>query len=86
MKVAVIGDGGWGTALALTLVRNGHAPRVWGPAEAYLAEIRAARVNRKFLPGVALPPGDYQVQVTREGYTAHTFPVRPAPDCTSSST
>ena len=56
MKVAVIGDGGWGTALALTLVRSGHAPRVWGPAEAYLAEIRAARVNRKFLPGVALPP------------------------------
>ncbi len=56
MKVAVIGDGGWGTALALTLARGGHAPRVWGPAEAYLAEIRASRLNRKFMPGVALPP------------------------------
>ena len=55
MKVAVIGDGGWGTALALTLARNGHAPRVWGPDAAYLGEIRTTRRNRKFLPGVELP-------------------------------
>lgn len=57
MNVAVLGDGGWGTALALALLRNGHAPRVWGPAEDYLAEIRATRRNRKFLPGVELPAG-----------------------------
>ena len=55
MNVAVIGDGGWGTALALTLARHGHAPRVWGPDAAYLGEIRATRRNRKFLPGVELP-------------------------------
>jgi glycerol-3-phosphate dehydrogenase (NAD(P)+) len=55
MKVAVIGDGGWGTALALTLRRNGHAPCVWGPDAAYIGEIRRTRRNRKFLPGVELP-------------------------------
>lgn len=55
MKVAILGDGGWGTALALTLVRNGHAPRVWGPAADYVGEIRKTRLNRKFLPGVPLP-------------------------------
>ena len=55
MRVAVIGDGGWGTALALTLARNGHAPRVWGPSADYVAELRATRRNRKFLPGVELP-------------------------------
>jgi glycerol-3-phosphate dehydrogenase (NAD(P)+) len=55
MKVAVIGDGGWGTALALTLARNGHAPRVWGPSEDYIREIRETRLNRKFMPGVELP-------------------------------
>ena len=55
MNVAVLGDGGWGTALALTLVRNGHSPRVWGPSAEYVAEIRAARLNRKFMPGVELP-------------------------------
>lgn len=55
MRVAVIGDGGWGTALALTLARNGHAPRVWGPSAAYVEEIRTTRLNRKFLAGVPLP-------------------------------
>jgi len=55
VRVTVIGDGGWGTALALTLARNGHAPRVWGPAADYVAEIRQTRQNRKFLPGVPLP-------------------------------
>ena len=57
MRVAVLGDGGWGTALALTLARQGHAPRVWGPAEEYIQEIRATRRNRKFLAGVELPVG-----------------------------
>ncbi len=55
MRVAVIGDGGWGTALALTLARNGHSPRVWGPSAEYVREVRQAGLNRKFLPGVALP-------------------------------
>jgi glycerol-3-phosphate dehydrogenase (NAD(P)+) len=55
MKVAVIGDGGWGTALALTLFRNGHAPHVWGPSADYIAEIRLMHLNPKFLPGVDLP-------------------------------
>lgn len=55
MKVAVLGDGGWGTALALTLVRNGHSPCVWGPSAEYVAEIRQTRLNRKFLKGVELP-------------------------------
>lgn len=57
MSVAVLGDGGWGTALALTLARNGQTPRVWGPSAEYLAEVRATRRNRKFLPGVELPEG-----------------------------
>ncbi len=53
--MAVIGDGGWGTALALTLARNGHSPRVWGPSADYIDEIRQTRANRKFLAGVELP-------------------------------
>ena len=57
MIATVIGDGGWGTALALTLVRNGHAPRVWGPDAAYSAEVRATRRNPRFMPGVELPEG-----------------------------
>jgi glycerol-3-phosphate dehydrogenase (NAD(P)+) len=55
VRVAVLGDGGWGTALALALARNGHSPRVWGPSADYVAEIRARGENRKFMPGVSLP-------------------------------
>lgn len=55
MNVTVVGDGGWGTALALTLARNGHRPCVWGPDEAYSAEVRATRKNPRFMPGVELP-------------------------------
>lgn len=55
-RVGVIGDGGWGTALALVLHRNGHRVRVWGPFADYVARIREERENVKFLPGADLPP------------------------------
>lgn len=55
-KVVVIGDGGWGTALALVLARKGHAVTVWGAFADYIEQIRAGRTNPRFLPGVELPP------------------------------
>jgi glycerol-3-phosphate dehydrogenase (NAD(P)+) len=54
-QVAVIGDGGWGTALALVLAKNGQRVRLWGPFPDYLDEIRRTGENTKFLPGVKLP-------------------------------
>lgn len=54
--VAIIGDGGWGTALAVVLHHNGHAVRVWGPFADYIAEIQHRHKNEKFLPGIKLPP------------------------------
>jgi glycerol-3-phosphate dehydrogenase (NAD(P)+) len=55
MKVTVIGDGGWGTALAMVLDRNGHETTVWGPFQDYLDEIQAAGENKTYLPGVKVP-------------------------------
>lgn len=55
MKVAVIGDGGWGTALAMVLNRNGHDTTVWGPFPEYLEEIRTSGENKTYLPGVEMP-------------------------------
>ncbi len=36
MTATVIGDGGWGTALAMVLARNGHQTTDWGPLPDYI--------------------------------------------------
>lgn len=51
----VLGDGGWGTALALSLQRAGRAVTVWSVDPDYCAEVARTRQNRKFLPGVTIP-------------------------------
>lgn len=54
-KVTVIGDGGWGTALAIVLAHNGHDVTVWGHDAAHVAEIETTHQNTRFLPGVTIP-------------------------------
>jgi len=54
-KIAILGDGAWGTALALVLQRAGHAVALWSKFPDYAAEMRQKRENSKFLPGVAIP-------------------------------
>jgi len=54
LKVAVVGSGGWGTALALVLLRNGHDVTLWCRREEKRAEIARARENPQ-LKGVMLP-------------------------------
>ena len=39
MKIAVIGDGGWGTATAMLLSSYGHEVTVWGPFADYVEEL-----------------------------------------------
>ena len=55
MKVAVLGDGGWGTANALVLSGYGHEVTVWGHSADYVDYMRVTRRNPRYLPGVALP-------------------------------
>lgn len=54
-KVTVVGDGGWGTALALVLNENGHSVTVWGPFQDYAEKVRQTRDNDLYLPGVPIP-------------------------------
>ena len=56
MRVAVIGAGGWGTALALLLAGKGHTVRLWVYEAELAARMRGSRENDVYLPGVALPP------------------------------
>ena len=53
--VCVVGNGGWGTALALIAVKNDHDVRLWGIDTDYVAETARTRANPRYLPGVALP-------------------------------
>lgn len=55
MRVGVIGDGGWGTALAILVHENGHGVRLWGAFPDYVEAMRRSRENTRFLPGVPLP-------------------------------
>ena len=51
----VVGAGSWGTALAIVAARTGWV-MLWGRDAAQIAEMAAARVNRRYLPGILLPP------------------------------
>jgi glycerol-3-phosphate dehydrogenase (NAD(P)+) len=55
-KIVILGDGAWGTALALVLGRIGHEVSLWSKFPAYAAEMNERRENLKFLPGCPLPP------------------------------
>ena len=43
MKITVVGSGGWGTALALLLLENGHDVTLWSYHEAECSELRENR-------------------------------------------
>jgi glycerol-3-phosphate dehydrogenase (NAD(P)+) len=57
MRVAVVGGGSWGTALAAHLVRCGRDVRLWLLETDVAAAIRDQHENPTYLPGVVLPDG-----------------------------
>lgn len=54
MKVAVLGAGAWGTALAAHLAPK-HETVLWARDRAHVAEMAATRENAHYLAGVRLP-------------------------------
>ncbi len=55
-KIVVLGSGAWGTALALSLSRNGRPVTIWAHSPEAAKEIVDAGENIQFLPGFKLPP------------------------------
>lgn len=55
IRVTVLGDGAWGTSLALVLLANRHHVTLWGPFPENLRTIVRTGVN-PFLKGMPLPP------------------------------
>ena len=63
MRVAVVGSGAWGTALAIRLCKNGHDVTMWTYESDLIPEMEASRRNPR-LPVAVLPDnlkisGDY---------------------------
>src|SRR5699024_43269 len=54
-SMTVIGAGSYGTALAITLARNGHEVVLWGHDPEHIATLERDRCNAAFLPDVPFP-------------------------------
>jgi glycerol-3-phosphate dehydrogenase (NAD(P)+) len=57
LKISVLGDGGWGTTLAILLHQKGFSVSLWGAFPEYVKILDKKRINPRFLPGVKIPPG-----------------------------
>lgn len=56
-RIAVLGAGAWGTALAAALARNAVGVTLWGRDAAVLQGIAERRTNERYLDGITLPAG-----------------------------
>jgi glycerol-3-phosphate dehydrogenase (NAD(P)+) len=54
-RIAIIGDGGWGTGLGIYLDKKGYRITIWGRFADYIRSMNISRENIKFLPGVRIP-------------------------------
>lgn len=55
MKIAVIGSGGWGTAISILLAGKGNEVYLWSWIQEETDRLNRDRENKEFLPGVKLP-------------------------------
>jgi len=62
-STAIVGAGGWGTALAVLWSKRGNPVTLWGHNPSRTARIRETRENAEYLPGVKLPES---IHVTSE--------------------
>lgn len=55
VSMTVVGAGSYGTALAITLARNGHRVLLWGHNSQHIKKLQQDRCNKLFLPDVLFP-------------------------------
>lgn len=57
LKIAVVGAGSWGTAIAHLLASKGLAPMLWAYEKELCEQIEKGRENALYLPGIQLAEG-----------------------------
>ena len=55
VRTAIIGAGGWGTALAALWGKDGRQIVLWGHNADRIARMQKTRENKDYLPGFRLP-------------------------------
>ena len=78
-KIAVLGSGSWGTALAAHFAAAGHDVRLWGRNADLIADIQVRRVNAIYLPGVTLPGSVLATASLEDALTRAEFVVAALP-------
>ncbi len=68
IKIAVIGGGSWGTALAVTAARAGREVTLWARNAETIAAINTSKQNPKYLPGI-----EWTEQITATGILKHAI-------------
>jgi len=61
--IAVVGGGGWGTAIAVHLAQKGQKVSLWVREDEVAEQILRDRINNQFLPGVRMPDS---IEVVRD--------------------
>lgn len=55
MKIAILGAGAWGTAIASVLANNGHDLLLWAHESDVVDDINLRHTNNRYLPNIQLP-------------------------------
>jgi glycerol-3-phosphate dehydrogenase (NAD(P)+) len=55
-RIAIIGAGSWGTALAVIAARTGHEVQLWSRNHEIVSSINAQHLNPSYLTSVQIPP------------------------------
>lgn len=63
INIAVLGDGGWGTTLAILLANKGYQTTIWSAFKDYASILDKKRVNDKFLRGIKIP---HSIKITAD--------------------
>jgi glycerol-3-phosphate dehydrogenase (NAD(P)+) len=69
-RISIIGDGGWGTTLAIYLAGKKYPVTLWGAFPENIVQSAKSRENKEFLPGIKIPP---QVRLTSDIDDAVSF-------------
>lgn len=82
-KIAVLGGGAWGTALAVTMLRAGHEAVLWARDAEVVASINRAGENPRYLPDIVLDAGlvatgDIEAALDRAGCVLSVVPAQAA--------